>query len=54
MAHKTFRNILLTTSALCLLAVAAPDAQARVTRIVIEKKTSPAFNGATFGAGRAI
>ena len=31
----------------------APDAEARVTKIVITKRTSPAFNGAEFGnAGR--
>jgi hypothetical protein len=46
------RSILLTSTA-CLaaglvLAVSTP-AQARVTRIAIEKKVSPAFDGASFG-----
>jgi hypothetical protein len=50
MAHESFRNFLLTTSALIFAAAAAPDAQARVTRIAVEKKTSPAFNGANFGS----
>src|SRR5258706_11268020 len=47
------RTFFLATSACTALAMAlamAPDAQAKVTRIVIEKKTSPAFNGANFGA----
>ena len=47
------RTFFLATSAGAALATAlaiAPDAQAKVTRIVIEKKTSPAFNGAAFGA----
>ncbi len=44
------RHVLLTGSALAIAAVAAPDAQARVTRIVIENRTSPAFNGASFGS----
>src|SRR5438105_14889477 len=45
------RNLLLATSALTLAGAAiTSSAQARVTRIVIEKKTSPAFNGSTFGA----
>src|ERR1700704_2263213 len=47
------RTFFLATSAFAALAVAlsiAPDAQAKVTRIVIEKKTSPAFNGTAFGA----
>src|ERR1700704_3283643 len=46
------RTFFLATSAFAALAVAlsiAPDAQAKVTRIVIEKKTSPAFNGTAFG-----
>ncbi len=47
---RIIRNVLLTTSALSMLAFAAPDAQARVTRIVIENRTTPAFNGATFGS----
>ena len=49
-------------AAASLLAILASDAQARVTRIVIEKKVSPAFDGASFGtagqyetlAGRAF
>src|SRR5258705_8713952 len=47
------RTFFLATAAGAALAMAfaiAPDAQAKVTRIVIEKKTSPAFNGANFGA----
>src|SRR5579872_6202166 len=47
---RIIRKILLTTSALSIAALAAPDAQARVTRIVIENRTSPAFNGANFGS----
>ena len=50
MAHQTFRKFMLTASALTLAAAAAPYAEAHVARIVIEKKTSPAFNGANFGA----
>jgi hypothetical protein len=46
--HSAIRSALLTTSAL-LLAAAATDAQAHVARIVVEKKTTPAFGGATFG-----
>jgi hypothetical protein len=49
-------------AAASLLAILASDAQARVTRIVVEKKVSPAFDGASFGtagqyetlAGRAF
>jgi hypothetical protein len=48
MFHRKIHSILLATTA-SILAAAATDAQARVTRIVIEKKTSPAFNGAVFG-----
>ncbi len=48
MTRSGTRSALLTTSAL-LLAVAATDAEARVTRIVIEKKVSPSFDGAAFG-----
>src|SRR5258705_3760815 len=47
------RTFFLATAAGAALAMAlgiAPDAQAKVTRIVIEKKTSPVFNGAAFGA----
>jgi len=49
--RKALRSLLLATSALTLAAaISAPAAQARVTRIVIEKRTSPAFNGASFGS----
>jgi hypothetical protein len=49
-------------AAASLLAILASDAQARVTRILVEKKVSPAFDGASFGtagqyetlAGRAF
>src|SRR5258705_4339154 len=47
------RTFFLATAAGAALAMAfaiAPDAQAKVTRIVIEKKTSPAFNCTAFGA----
>jgi Alpha/beta hydrolase domain len=49
----TLRNTIVT-SATCLTAVGlvlamAATAQARVTRIAIEKKVSPAFDGASFG-----
>jgi hypothetical protein len=52
-AHR-LRNTIVTSSA-CLTAVglilaATATAQARVTRIVIENKASPAFAGASFGA----
>jgi hypothetical protein len=45
------RGALLAAAATGVLAasLAATGAEARVTRIVIEKKTSPAFNGQTFG-----
>jgi hypothetical protein len=48
------RNTIVTSSA-CLTAVGlilatAATAQARVTRIAIEKKASPAFDGVSFGA----
>ena len=47
-------NALLTSTA-CLTAVGfiltmTATAQARVTRIAIEKKASPAFDGASFGS----
>src|SRR5438874_6294047 len=49
--RQALRSLLLATSAMTLAAaVSAPAAQARVTRITIEKRTSPAFNGAAFGA----
>src|SRR5215470_19975329 len=43
------------TPATCLTIVGlvlamAPSAQARVTRIAVEKKVSPAFDGASFGS----
>ena len=38
------------SSVLALNLAAAPDAQAKVTKIVIEKKASPAFNGASYGS----
>ncbi|MDE2477197.1 MAG: hypothetical protein KGO48_19230, partial [Alphaproteobacteria bacterium] len=48
MSRLRFRSILLAGSALAI--AAATDAQARVTRIVIEKTVSPAFNGAMYGS----
>jgi hypothetical protein len=52
MKGTAMRTSLLATAAgvLALVTAAAPDAQAKVTRIVIEKKTSPAFDGASYGA----
>src|SRR4051812_44730220 len=52
MNSTTMRISLLATAAgvLALVVAAAPGAQAKVTRIVIEKKTSPAFDGASYGA----
>ncbi|HEY4265216.1 MAG TPA: alpha/beta hydrolase domain-containing protein, partial [Micropepsaceae bacterium] len=46
------RRALLAAAATGVLTatMAATDADARVTRIVIEKKTSPAFNGQAFGS----
>jgi hypothetical protein len=38
------------TTVLALTLAAAPGAQAKVTKIVIEKKTSPAFDGASYGS----
>lgn len=46
-SRPAFRAFLLATSS---LAFAAGTAEARVTRIVIENKTSPAFNGAAYGS----
>jgi alpha/beta hydrolase family protein len=43
------RTALMATSASLALALAAAPAEARVTKITIEKKTSPAFNGQSFG-----
>ncbi|HSV24076.1 MAG TPA: hypothetical protein VLJ17_13740, partial [Xanthobacteraceae bacterium] len=45
----------IVTPATCLTVVGlvlamAPSAQARVTRIAVEKKVSPAFDGASFGS----
>ena len=48
--QRTFFLATAAGSALAMALSIAPDAQAKVTRIVIEKKTSPAFNGANFGA----
>jgi hypothetical protein len=52
MLAKSTRSALLAAAATGVLAatMAATAADARVTRIVIEKKTSPAFNGANFGS----
>src|SRR6266576_1050667 len=36
-------------AAASLLAIVASGAEARVTKIVVENKVSPAFDGATFG-----
>jgi hypothetical protein len=47
------RSILLTSTACLAVGVvlaAAPPAQARVTRIAIERHISPAFDGASFGS----
>ncbi len=38
-------------AALCTVAVASASAEARVTRIEIEQRTTPAFEGASFGSG---
>jgi hypothetical protein len=51
---QRLRNTIVTSSA-CLTAVGlilamAATAQARVTRIAVEKKVSPAFDGASFGS----
>ena len=51
---QRLRHTIMTSSA-CLTAVGlvlamAATAQARVTRIAIEKKVSPAFDGASFGS----
>lgn len=43
------RSALLSITALALLAW-APPTQARVTRIIVDTKTSPAFGGQSFGA----
>src|ERR1044071_2741169 len=43
------RTALMATSAGLAFALATAPAEARVTKIVIEKKTSPAFDGASFG-----
>ena len=50
MTGKAFiRTALMATSAGLALAFVTAPADARVTRIVIEKKTSPAFDGQSFG-----
>lgn len=43
------KTALMATSAGVALVLAIAPAEARVTKIVIEKKTSPAFDGASFG-----
>jgi hypothetical protein len=43
------RTALMATSAGLALSLATMPADARVTKIVIEKKTSPAFDGASYG-----
>jgi len=52
MIAKSTRSALLMAAGCGVLAagMAATDANARVVRIVIERKNSPAFDGATFGA----
>ena len=51
MIAKSTRNALLLAAASGVLAagMVATDANAKVTRIVIERKNSPAFDGANFG-----
>src|SRR3954468_21184506 len=50
MIAKSTRSALLMAAATGVLAATmATDANARVTRIVIERKNSPAFDGAAFG-----
>jgi len=44
------KTALMATSAGLALALGTVSAEARVTKIVIEKKTSPAFDGASFGS----
>src|SRR2546423_9661411 len=46
---RALRSLLLATSAVALAVVSASEAGAHVARIVIEKKTSRAFDGASFG-----
>src|SRR5436190_6103202 len=41
---------LITAASAIVIAALASDAQARVTRIVIDTRVSPAFDGASFGA----
>lgn len=48
--RQIVRTALMATSAGLALALATAPADARVTKIVIEKKTSPAFDGASFGS----
>src|SRR5450631_665147 len=52
-ARTSLRKFLVkpsTALAGALLATFASTAQARVTKIVVEKQVSPAFNGASFGS----
>jgi len=48
--RQLVRTALMATSAGLVLSLATAPADARVTKIVIEKKTSPAFDGANFGS----
>ena len=48
MTQRSLGKLMLGASAL-VVGLAATGAEARVTRIVIEKKVSPAFDGASFG-----
>src|SRR6266852_9773510 len=51
--QRSANALLISTTCLTavgLILAAAPTAQARVTRIAIEKKVSPSFDGASFGA----
>src|SRR5262245_35852110 len=48
-AKQFIRSALMATSAGLALSLATAPAEARVTKIVVEKKTSPAFDGASFG-----
>ncbi len=47
--RQLIRTALMATSAGLVLGLATAPAEARVTKIVIEKKTSPAFDGASYG-----
>ena len=52
MTRPSARALLLGTASavIAFAAFGTPQADAKVTRIVIEKKTSPAFDGASYGA----